>query len=154
MRRTVVLTPLIALVLPMSAAAQQWDQDQTEVWNKIVAQWEAAKAKDLTWTEKDLDPSFLGWSDAYPMPRNKAATEKWERYNSENSKTLIEELYPVGIVVVGSTAVAHYYYSTAAEDREGKRKTTHGRYTDVLIKQDGNWIFIAWRGGDDPKFND
>ena len=58
------------------------------------------------------------------------------------------------VFVVGSTAVAHYYYSTAAEDREGERETTHGRYTDVLVKQDGRWMFIAWRGGDDPRLND
>ena len=65
----------------------------------------------------------------------------------------MHELYPAGIVVVGSMAVAHYYYSTAAEDRDGKRKTTHGRYTDVLINQNGKWMFIAWRGGDDPRLN-
>ena len=154
MRRVTVLMSLIALILPMSLAAQEWDTDQTEVWNTIVAQWEAAKAKDLSWTEKDLHPSFLGWTETYPMPRGKAAVQKWQRYSAENSQTLVQELYPVGIVVVGSTAVAHYYYSTAAEDREGKRETTHGRYTDVLIKQDGEWTFIAWRGGDDPKLND
>jgi ketosteroid isomerase-like protein len=66
----------------------------------------------------------------------------------------MQELKPAGIVVVGTTAVAHYYYSTAAEDRDGKRKTTYGRYTDVLIKQDGNWVFIAWRGRDDPRLNE
>ena len=154
MRRVAVLMSTIALVLPMSLAAQDWDSDQTEVWKTIVAQWEASKAKDLTWTEEDLHPSFLGWTNSYPMPRSKAAYQEWHRYDSENSQTLAQELYPVGIVVVGSTAVAHYYYSTAAEDREGKRETTHGRYTDVLIKQDGKWTFIAWRGGDDPKLND
>jgi len=61
---------------------------------------------------------------------------------------------PIVVTVVGTTAVAHYYYSTAAEDREGKRKTTHGRYTDVLVKNDGEWFFIAWRGGADPRFNE
>jgi ketosteroid isomerase-like protein len=154
MRRVAVLMATIVLVLPMSLAAQEWDSDQTEVWETIVAQWEAAKAKDMTWTEKYLHPSFLGWTDTYPMPRHKAAYQEWQRYSAENSQTLVQELYPVGIVVVGSIAVAHYYYSTAAEDREGKRETTHGRYTDVLIKQDGKWIFIAWRGGDNPKLND
>jgi hypothetical protein len=26
-----------------------------------------------------------------------------------------------------------------------------GRYTDVLIKENGRWMFIAWTGGDDKK---
>lgn len=154
MKRAAVLMSMIALVMPMSVAAQEWDSDQTEVWNTIVAQWEASKAEDLTWPTTALHPAFLGWSDVYPMPSSKAAVGKWNRYNVENSTTLAQELFPVGIVVVGSTAVAHYYYSTAAEGRDGKRKTTHGRYTDVLIKQDGKWTFIAWRGGDNPKLDD
>ena len=154
MRRVLVVAALIALALPVTAKAQDWDSAQTEVWNTIVAQWKAAEANDPTWTETDLHPSFLGWSDEFPMPRDKATTNQWERYSSENSTPLVQQLFPVGIVVVGSTAVAHYYYSTAAEDRDGKREITHGRYTDVLVKQDGKWTFIAWRGGDDPRFND
>ena len=113
MKRAAVLMSMIVLVMPISVAAQDWDSDQTDVWNTIVAQWDAGKAKDLTWTEKALHPSFLGWTDENPMPQNQAAVEKWQRYSSENSQTLVQELYPVGIVVVGSTAVAHYFYSTA-----------------------------------------
>lgn len=151
MRRAAILALLIALGLPATAIAQDWSPEQTEVWNTIVAQWDASKAKDHTWPDTFLHPSFLGWSDEFPMPRNKAGTKEWEKYSSQNSQVEVQELSPVGIVVVGSTAVAHYYYSTATEDREGKRETTHGRYTDVLVKEDGKWLFIAWRGGDDPQ---
>ena len=149
-----MLALVISLGLPTIAIAQDWSPEQTEVWNTIVAQWDASKAKDHTWPERTLHPSFLGWPDEFPMPRDKAGVEEWEKYGSENSKVHVQELSPVGIVVVGSTAVAHYYYSTAAEDRKGRRETTHGRYTDVLVKQDGKGLFIAWRGGDDPRFNE
>jgi hypothetical protein len=27
----------------------------------------------------------------------------------------------------------------------------HGRYMDVLVKEGGRWLFLAWTGGDDPK---
>jgi hypothetical protein len=26
---------------------------------------------------------------------------------------------------------------------------TNGRYTDVLVRDDGVWRFISWHGGDD-----
>ena len=97
MRRAAVLTALIALVLTGSATAQDWGADQTEVWNTIVAQWEAAKAEDLTWSTTLLHSSFLGWTDVNPMPQNQAAVKKWQRYSSENSETLVQQLYPVGI---------------------------------------------------------
>lgn len=154
MRRAALLSLLIGLVVSAPAMGQDWSPEQTEVWNTIVAQWEADKAGDSTWIETALHPAFLGWSDENPMPRDKESVKRWDKYGSENSKDLEQQLSPVGITVDGATAVAHYYYSNAAEDREGKRKTTHGRYTDVLVKQDGKWIFIAWRGGDDPRFNE
>ena len=154
MRRAAILALVIALGLPAAAIAQDWSLEQTEVWNAIVAQWDASKAKDHTWPERTLHASFLGWPDEFPMPRDKAGVKEWEKYGSENSLVHVQQLSPVGIVVVGSTAVAHYYYSTATEDRDGKRETTHGRYTDVLVKQDGKWLFIAWRGGDDPRLNE
>ena len=68
----------------------------------------------------------------------------------EDSTTLMQELSPFGIIVHGNTAVAHYVYSLTAEDKEGNRKTVHGRYTDVLVKDGENWVFLAWHGGDDP----
>jgi hypothetical protein len=154
MRRVAMLVLLIALGLPAAANAQDWSPEQTEVWDTVVAQWAATRAKDHTWPERTLHPSFLGWTDTYPMPRDKEGVKAWERYDSEGSQVHAQELNPVGIVVEGSTAVVHYYYSTAAEDRDGKHKTTHGRYTDVLVKHEGKWLFIAWHGGDDPRMNE
>jgi len=111
---------------------QTWSDKQLEVWNVIEAQWKASMEKDATWPEKYLHEKLLAWSDERPMPQDKSSIHSWTRYTVENSTTLLQELYPVGIIVQGNTAVAHYFYSQAEEDRKGERKTTHGRYTDVL----------------------
>jgi hypothetical protein len=68
----------------------------------------------------------------------------------ENSTALLQELYPVGIIVHGNTAVAHYFYSQASENRKGERETVHGHYTDILVKENGTLQFLAWSGGDNP----
>ena len=154
MRRGVIFVVSIVLLLPAAVAAQTWSADQAEVWATVTAQWEASSAKDSSWPERFLHPSHLGWSDTDPMPRNKAEFQEWDRYDSANQTTHVQDLSPVGIVVEGSTAVVHYYYSMAAEDREGKHKTTHGRWTDILVKQGGKWLFISWRGGRDPRLNE
>ena len=59
------------------------------------------------------------------------------------------ELYPLSIVVHGDTAVAHYLYTNSAENSEGELVTSNGRYTDVLVRVDGEWKFFSWHGGDD-----
>jgi hypothetical protein len=149
---------LLAIIILLSATGsvvapvfgQTWSDKQLEVWNVIEAQWKASMEKDATWPEKYLHEKLLAWSDERPMPRNKSSMDKWTRYGIENSTTLLQELYPVGIIVHGNTAVAHYFYTEAAEDRKGERKTTHGRYTDVLVKENGTWHFLAWSGGANP----
>jgi hypothetical protein len=149
---------LLAIIILLSATGsvvapvfgQTWSDKQLEVWNVIEAQWKASMEKDATWPEKYLHEKLLAWSDERPMPRNKSSMDKWTRYGIENSTTLLQELYPVGIIVHGNTAVAHYFYTEAAEDRKGERKTTHGRYTDVLVKENGTWQFLAWSGGANP----
>lgn len=146
MRFLIVVVCLFCL-FTMMAVAQSWSSDQTEVWDVIKSEWEAGKAKDTERLDKILLEKFLGWGHPNPTPRDKESWKMWDRYDSQNSTTLIYELYPLGIVVVGNTAVAHYYYSMATEDREGKRETVNGSYTDILIKEGGRWQFLAWRGG-------
>ena len=146
------ITALVIGMICLCAASgdtQTWSQEQLEVWKVIQEQWEAAKAKDMSWPDKLLHPSFLGWSDEDPTPRDKSSTTRWSAYNSANSTTIEQELSPLGIVVVGSTAVAHYYFSTATENYKGERETNHGRYTDILVKSGDGWQFIAWHGGEE-----
>ena len=64
-------------------------------------------------------------------------------------KTLRYELYPLAITVDGDVAVAHYLYSVAFRDKEGQIEVSNGRYTDVLVRKEDGWKFIAWHGGDD-----
>jgi hypothetical protein len=144
----VILCGIGVAVAP--AFGQTWSDKQLEVWNVIEAQWKASMEKDTTWPDKYLHEKLLAWSDERPMPRDKSSFHKWIRYEMENSTVLLQELYPVGIVVHGNTAVAHYFYSQASENRKGERKTVHGRYTDILVKENGTWQFLAWRGGDNP----
>jgi hypothetical protein len=39
----------------------------------------------------------------------------------------------------------------ATENYKKERETVTGHYTDVLIKENGRWLFLAWEGGDDPE---
>ncbi len=144
----VLLSGTSAAVAP--ASGQTWSDKQLEVWQVIEASWKADMEKDTTWTITYLHEKFLGWNNVRPAPRTKLSIHKWNRYGTENSTTLLQELYPVGIVVHGNTAVVHYFYSQASENRKDERKTVHGRYTDILVKESGTWRFLAWSGGANP----
>ena len=59
------------------------------------------------------------------------------------------ELYPLSITIHDDVAVAHYLYSTAFKSEDGEIEMSNGRYTDVLVRTEDGWKFVAWHGGDD-----
>lgn len=129
--------------------AQEVGDDSADVWSVVEAQWDAEEKGDKRWIKRMLTDNFAGWSSNSPAPRSKSSTEMWDRFNDQQGKTIAHELYPLSIVIHGDTAIAHYLYTSAHEDKDGKVELNNGRYTDVLVRSDDGWKFIAWHGGDD-----
>ena len=128
---------------------QQAADDYVEVWSVIEEQWEAAQRGDKRWVEQLLSADFIGWPNIAPAPRDKASTRLWNEFGTKQLKGLTHELYPLSTVIHGNTAVAHYLYTNATENNEGETEVVNGRYTDILVRVDGDWKFISWHGGAD-----
>lgn len=150
MKKLIQFTAVSMLLMAGAAQAQTWSDEQSEVWNVILASYVDIDKKDLNWTDKWVTEDALVWGSAYPMPRSRDSAKRWDAYQFPMSETLISEYSPVGIVVHGSTAVAHYYSSSGERNKEGKQKTSHGRCTDILAKGDDGWKFVAWHCADEP----
>lgn len=125
--------------------------DQADVWATVEQQWDSEEKGDNKWMDKQLTDDFSGWGNGSPHPRGKASTKKWNRFNEQISDMVQHELYPLSIIVHDDVAIAHYRYTSASKnkDKEGKIETSNGRYTDILVRSDNGWKFIAWAGGDD-----
>ncbi len=132
-----------------SALAQESADDHADVWSVIEAEWNADEEGDTTWPDRLLSDDFAGWGNDSPAPRSKSSIKMWDRFNEQVGKMVAHELYPLSIIVHDDVAVAHYLYSTVYESKDGDIETNNGRYTDVLIRTDDGWKFLAWHGGDD-----
>ncbi len=144
----VVLTSL--LFFGFSATyAQDANDDQADVWAIIEQEWDADEKGDRKWPDRLLTDDFSGWPKTSPAPRNKSSIKMWDRFGEQMGSMVAHELYPLSIVVHGDVAVAHYLYTSATKDSEGEIDVSNGRYTDVLIRTEDGWKFIAWHGGDD-----
>jgi len=128
-----------------------WADDQQDVWKVEQQQWKLSSAKDDSWIETMVHPNLRSWESGAPMPRDKASLQRWTRYDNSNGSVLEYELLPVSTTITGNVAVVQYYYMMARENLKKERETVTGHYTDILIKEGGKWMFIAWAGGDDPK---
>lgn len=147
--KLVLLVTSFFLTASGAAVAQDTAADEADVWAAIEGQWEAAEKGDNEWMDELLTDDFSGWGRGSPAPRSRSSTRMWDDFNDSQFKTLQHELYPLAIVVHDDVAVAHYLYTIAVEDKEDKVEVNNGRYTDVLIRTEDGWKFIAWHGGED-----
>ena len=139
-----------AVFIIAGTASAQEGSDEASVWAVIEQQWEREQRGDKRWIEDLLVADFMGWPNTAPAPQNKSSTRTWNEFGDKQSKTIEHELYPLSIVVHGDMAIAHYLYTVAVEDRDDNVEVSNGRYTDVLVRDDGQWRFISWHGGNDP----
>jgi uncharacterized protein DUF4440 len=152
MRTGILFAFLTSLVLAGSnLSAQSLNADQQEVWRLEEQQWQMVKDKDPGWIDKMVHANVSYWDVDQPGPQIKASLVRWSRYGTANTTVLEQELFLNSITITGNIAVAQYRYSMARENYKKEREQVTGRYTDVLVKEGGRWLFIAWAGGDDPK---
>jgi hypothetical protein len=148
---SVFFLSLVLVVVARTAAAQTWTPEQQEVWKFEEQQWKMAKDEDLSWIDTMVHANLSYWSVDRPAPQNKASLLRWNRYDSSSTTVLEQEIFPISATITGNVAVVQYAYAIARENYKKDRETVTGRYTDVLIKEGGRWLFIAWAGGDDPE---
>lgn len=150
MRLGIILTGVIfaANLSWAQDSAKSAAEDRADVWTTVELQWTLQGKGDKDWPDDMLHDNFSGWGKSSPAPRDKASTKMWNRFNVQISEMLAHELYPLSIVVSGNVGIAHYLYSSASKDSDGKIETVNGRYTDILLRTADGWKFIAWHGGD------
>ena len=151
LRLPLALACLALVAFAPAVSAQTWSKEQQEIWKLEEQQWKLSAAKDSSWIETMVHPNLNYWNNAWPAPQGKASLLLWDRYNNTSSTVLQQELFPISITITGNFAVVQYRYSLARENYKKDQEMVTGRYTDVLVKEGGRWLFIAWAGGDDPK---
>jgi ketosteroid isomerase-like protein len=151
--RIFVITGLMILLLANLSFVngQSWSKEQQGVWKNVQAYWAMYGAGDLEGFLGYMHDDYLGWGMANPLPNSKADAEKWMKPYWSKRTVTVYDIKPVGILVMGDMAVAHYYYSMMIKGEDGKEKNNSGRWTDVLMKQGDKWLLIADHGGQDDE---
>ena len=145
--KTLAVLPGMVILGANSALLAQDTHDDAAVLVVIEQQWEASEKGDSKWIDSLLAEDFTGWTNGTPAPRTKDSIRKWEKFESKQWDGIVHELYVLSLVVHGDTAVAHYLYSNAGKNSKGETEVNHGRFTDVLVRIEGEWKFLAWHGG-------
>ena len=141
---TTVFICVIAVLSATTASSQQLSPDQQEVLEFIES------CQDRWGSEEWFNcfhEDFTGWLYTDLVPRTKDGERKFSRALFETTETRVQDVRPIAIRVHGDTAVAHYYLQTVVRGQDGQDVEERVRFTDVLMKENGLWTWIADHGG-------
>jgi ketosteroid isomerase-like protein len=143
----VLIIVIIMIFTGSSISAQEWSDEQMEVWKQVESYWELFTNKDLEGFMSYVHSNYIGWGYNDQLPRDKSSFEKWIKYDIKNYSADIYEITPAAISIFDDVAIIHYFFTYVDSDSEGKKNRYRGRYTDILKKQGDKWVLIGDHGG-------
>ena len=150
----VILKHLIGISLAIlflfitSSSAQQWTDEQKNVWAGVETYWTAGMSDNPMDFLKYFDDSYYGWSYDNEAPGTKADVQKSLGYWTTKGDVVYYLITPARIWVNGNFAYVHYYYTQVTESTDGKPNTERGRWTDILMKKGDTWMLVGDHGGE------
>jgi ketosteroid isomerase-like protein len=130
---------------------EPWSEAQKEVWAAIETCSEHWAKGSLDEAMACVHDDFSGWLYTQPVPRTKEFDKRISAHLLKTHTTQAYELRPIDIKVYGDIGIAHYYFVQIIKDSEGKEVIEQGRWTDILLKQDDGWVWVADHGGVRPE---
>ena len=109
-----------------------------------MACWEA---KDIESNMTCFHEDFVGWGAESYVPTNKADRRITHARGFETSEQVYLFLKPLSINIHGNTAVLIYMATYTQRDRvTGEESTYVEQWTDVALRENGRWAWIADHG--------
>lgn len=139
-----LITSFFLLLLVFGVNPSAWAGAEEEV-AQIVAQ------RNQFFNEGNLEAYMAGWAD------NGVYTPSLSPFRIEGKEALrafytgVFQTFPTRRFIVrqrsirvygGTTAVANMYFTLILVDREGKARTTHGRFSGTYVKLGDRWLAV------------
>ena len=145
--KVIFVTFILSTFSAICLNAQQWTDEQLEVWKSVETYDDLANKGDVEGFLTYFDESFIGWPYGSDAVHNKQIRAEWIKYLLPLSTTVMSTITPEAIWVKDNFAFVHYYYSGITKDKDGKVSFESGRWTDILMKKGDRWIMIGDHGG-------
>jgi ketosteroid isomerase-like protein len=145
---TIVLAVTL-LLLPSTLLAQTYTAEEQSVVDAVKRCNQALADSDAaTWNSCFAD-DYVGWQYNMPATRD-AEAGRWAIQNPARRPLVAFSVQPLRVRVLGDIAIIHYYYYSANENADGSLDYGRARWTDVMLREGGTWVWIADHGGADP----
>ena len=148
MRRAFFLLVVFVLSSSVTATAQQWSPEQQEVWEFEKHCWQLGLEKNMEERKACFHEDYVGWysTDPVPMPYSDTVVIRYV----EKDRSVAYNMTPHSIMIHGNVAIIHLSGFTVEPGDDGKDKSVWDHWTDIALKEDGKWSWIADHGHPGP----
>ena len=144
----ITLLIMLFLVSTMETSAQQWTPEQQEVWEFEIRCYQVWIDKDYEGRKSCFHEEYRGWFSNYSMPL--PLNEKLDQRAFDKNKWVGFNLMPHRISIHGNIAIIQYSGTLIVEGPDGEDTTNWVHWTDIALKENGRWSWIADHGHPGP----
>ena len=136
---------------PVALIAQEWSSEQQEVLDAIDACIQASVDRQLEVGMACTHDDFSGWRYDLPALRDKKFQDREQARDFDSDNQLVDfSVQPLNVQIFDNVAIIHYYGYFYVRDGNGEVVGERSRWTDVMIRDGGRWVWISDHGGSDP----
>lgn len=146
MKRIAIAVFALAVLLPLTAQAGDWSAEQKEVWAWEQSCWQFTDVDSLM---ACFHEDFVGWGNAaLGVPTNFADRKAMFAQEFATQEFVSVYAKPLSVKIRGNVAVLIYVVNITRKDKAtGEETTSVERWTDIAMKENGKWSWIADQGG-------
>lgn len=119
--------------------------ERQELWKRVNDLWSLASQRNAEKILSSLHPQYVGWDMNSPSPHNREAAI--QSVVADAPVVTDYELTPLSIEIYDHiVGVVHYAYTASL----GPTVRITGKWSEVYLKQNAQWVMISVSGKPDP----
>lgn len=127
--------------------------EQQELWQRVNYLWSLSLECNAEKIRSTLHPRYVGWDMRNPLPHDRDAAV--QSVVGDAPGVIAYQLTPLSIEVYDHTVgVVHYAYSASVKPKNTAPLQVTGKWSEVYLKQNAEWVMISVSGEPDLPTND
>jgi hypothetical protein len=122
--------------------------EQQDLWRRVNDLWAMSTERSADKVRSTLHPRYVGWDMTGPAPHDREAAVQ----SVTGGSPVVEDyqLRPLSVEVYDHVAgIVHYTYSATVAPKGATSFRVTGRWTEIYLKKDGQWVMIGVSGRPD-----
>jgi len=127
--------------------------EQQELWQRVNDLWSLSLERNAEKIRSTLHPQYVGWDMNQPTTHDREAAI--QSVLGDAPALIGYKLVPLSVQVYDHTVgIVHYVYSASVVPKDAAALRIAGKWSEVYLRQDSQWVMISVSGRPEPPTGD